>query len=303
MLRAVLLLTFLMGWSQVSHAQSIPVCNPDSPLAHGAPSTSSDERYTVYFDCYDPAATTYTVYVHDAQTDKTRTLGQTAPDLATETMFVARWLTDTQVAVRAETGGGTYNWRSVYISDAAEPNSLTEVARDYVASPRYADKPPRYEWAVEDGIEETFAVYRYSVESGETDTLYTGDCLLRDDNNDALSCHMVTPLTNQSYVEGEPTRLILNIGDSIREVKTIEVRALPEGDLLYTADTLGSGYAEWLAADTLAVFDLAFDMEAGGFAGEFVRLGAGGDVLEAEPFVLDIAATLVDGPSWLAADD
>lgn len=283
-----------------AHAQTIPECDSAAPLAHGRPSISPDGRYTVYFDCYAPDASTYTVYVYDTETDTTAELGTTAPDLRTETLFVARWLAGTQVAIRAETGGGTYNWRSVYIADAAAPNSLTEIARDYVSVPHYGENPPRYEWTVEDGVTETITVYRYDVKSGETAELYTGDCLPRDDQRSELSCHMVTPNTNADFTDdGEPTRLILNVGDSAREIKTVEVRALPGGDLLYSVDALGAGYARWLSADTLAVFNLEFDFDGGGFGGRFVQLDDAGAVVNEAPFVLPVGEELTARPPWL----
>ena len=151
-------------------------------------------------------------------------------------------------------------------------------------------------------MSETFTVYRYDVESGERRTIYEGDCLPRDDNADALSCHMVTPNTNETFTDDAPTRLILNIGDSAREIKTVEVRALPAGDLIYSVEALGGGYADWLSADTIAVFNLAFDMESGGFAGQFVRFDADNAVIDEEPFTVGVNDELAQRPSWLAAE-
>jgi hypothetical protein len=285
-------------------AQDIPDCDPASPLAHGEPSTSPDGRFTVYADCYASDQTAYTLYAYDTDTDKTRVLGTTAPDLPTETLFVSRWLDDTTVAIRAETGGGTYNWRSVYLADVTVSRSLTEIARDYVSRPRFGEEPLRYEWAVEDGITETYEVRVYDVEAGETEVIYTDDCLLRDDLENELSCHMVTPHTNADFTEdGDPTRLILNIGDSAREIKTVEIRALPDGDLLYTVDALGMGYAEWIAGDTAAVFNLAFDFETGGFGGVFLQIADDGRILLEEPFALPNGEPLTQRPSWLESDD
>ncbi len=295
----ILLACLFVLSSATLHAQA--PC-PAAPLANGAPSTSPDGRYSVYFECYSPDKTAYAVYATDFETGTTIELGATAPDLATESIFAARWLTDTQIALRTETGGGTYNWRSVYIADAAQPGSLREVARDYVARPRYGDDPARYEWTVEDGITEAITVYRYDVNAGETTTLYEGPCLLRDEQNNALSCHMATPNSNDSYTDAAPTRLILNVGDSAREIKTIEVRALPSGALLYRVDALGMGYAEWLSADTAAVFNLAFDFESGGFGGLFIRFDDDNGIIEDEPFVLPNGEALTQVPSWLEED-
>ncbi len=295
--RVVVVLACLMAFGGgFTHAQA--PC-PNAPLANGGPSTSPDGRYRVYFECYSPDETAYTVYATDAATGQTIELGETAPDLATESIFAARWLTNTQIALRTETGGGTYNWRSVYIADAAQPDSLREIARDYVARPRYDAAPPRYEWAVEDGMTETITVYQYDVAAAETTMLYEGPCLPRDEQQDALSCHMVTPNSNLTHTDDAPTRLILNVGDSAREVKTVEVRALPAGDLLYTVDALGGGYAEWLSADTAAVFNLAFAFESGGFSGVFIRFDDDGTVIDEEAFALPIGETLTQRPTWL----
>jgi hypothetical protein len=257
----------------------------------------------VYVDCYAPDATAYAVYAYDAKTGETRELGTTAGDLDTETVIVARWLDETRVALRAQTGGGTYNWRSVYIADASAAGSLREIARDYVARPAYGKTPPRYEWVVEDGVNETVTVYRYDVQSGETDVLYTGDCLPRDDMGTALSCHMVTVNTNEDFTGGDPTRMILNVGDSAREIKTVEVRALPSGKLLHTVEALGGGYGDWLGADTAAVFNLAFDFEAGGFRGVFLRFGADGNIIDEEPFTLAVGEEMTLRPAWLENDE
>lgn len=299
----IIMMFVLFVYILPAHAQTIPACDPDAPLANGAPSTSPEGRYTVYVDCYAPDATAYTVYAYDAETDGTYALGTTAPDLDTETVIIARWLDDAQVALRSQTGGGTYNWRSVYIADASMSASLREVARDYVARPAYRDNPPRYEWVVEDGVNASIAVYRYDVQSGETDTLFTGDCLPRDDMGTALSCHMVTVNTNESFTDGSATRMILNVGDSAREIKTVEIRALPSGDLLHTVEALGGGYGDWLSDDTAAVFNLAFDFESGGFGGVFLRFGADGTLIDDEPFTLANGDEMTLRPAWLEEDD
>ncbi|MEL6272259.1 MAG: hypothetical protein AAFU54_11085 [Chloroflexota bacterium] len=303
MRRVIVFLCLCACYALPLHAQNIPACDPAAPLSNGDPSTSPDGRYTVYFECYAPDQTQYTVFAYDADSGNTLTLGETAPDLATESIFTARWLTDTRAAFRTQTGGGTYNWRSVYIADVTEPGSLTEIARDYVSRPRYGDSPPRYEWAEEDGVSETFTVYRYDVQLDATDVLYEGDCLLRDDLANELSCHMVTPNTNDDFTDDGPTMMILNVGDSAREVKTVEVRALTSGDLLYSVDALGAGYAEWVGADTAAVFNLAFDFETAGFAGVFVRFDDDGAVIDEEPFSLPNGEELTQRPTWLLDDN
>lgn len=296
------LIMALLGW-MLPAAQAIPGCDPDAPLANGVPVDAPNGAVTVYFECYAPDESAYTVFALDHRTDTVIELGETALDLATESIYLSRWLDATRAAFRAETGGGTYNWRSVYLADVTEPGSLKEIARDYVARPRYFENPPRYEWAVEDGVNETVTVYRYDVTSSETDVLYTGGCIPRDDLANALSCHMVTPSSNADYLdEGEPTRLLLNIGDSAREIKTIEVRSLPDGERLYTVEALGMGYGEWLSADTVAVFNLTFDFESAGFAGQFVQFSAAGRVVNEAPFVLPNGAPMTLRPPWMEAE-
>ena len=291
----------------VVYAQpDIPVCDPDAPLTNGGASTSPDGRFTVWLDCYAADAESYTVHAYDAQSDETYTLGQltdTREGVTGDTIvsaFVDRWITDTQVSFRAETGGGTYNWRYVFAGDAATPDSLALFAVDYVSRPRFSPEPDRVIWVDEDGVTGTFRVLWRLFDADEPQELYTGDCLLRDDLETSLSCHMVTAHTNATFTEdGDPTLLLLNIGDSIREVKTVEVRALPDGDLLYTVDGLGSGYAEWVGVDTIAVFNLAFDFDTAGFAGVFLRFAEDGTIDAEEPFSLPNGATLTQRPSWM----
>jgi hypothetical protein len=291
------------------HAQPTE-CDPAAPLSNGAPSTSPDGRYTLTIACYDPDATAYPVYVTDNRTGNTSELGTVTDTRRGVTgdginyVFVSQWLDDTRALLRAETGGGTYNWRYAFLADV-DAETVTLLAADYVASPRYFDDPDRIEWGDEDGVNAKFTVYAHTFEDDTTATLYTGDCLLRDELENALSCHMVTPSSNASFTEdGVPTRLILNVGDSAREVKTIEVRDLTDEDgaLLYTADTLGMGYAEWLSEDTAAVFNLAFDFDTGGFAGLFVRFDDDGDVTDTAPFSLPHGDPLTERPPWLPTE-
>lgn len=299
----LLMLMMMFVWGAAAQpALPFPICDPAAPISHGAPSASPDGHYSVFFECYDAQKTVYGVYAYNHLTDEEPyLLGTTPTDLSTSYIFVAQWLDETTVEIRSETGGGTYNDRSVYLADAATPDSLQEVARDYVSRPRFADNPPRYEWAVEDGIAQRFDVYLYDVTTREIRTLYSDDCLLRDELANALSCHMVTANTNASYTpDGEPTALLLNIGDSIREVKTIAIHSLPDGELRYQVDALGMGYGDWLAADTLAVFNLAFDFESIGFSGLFVRFDETGEILATEPFVLPNGEPLTQRPAWLA---
>lgn len=301
--RFVLFMVLSVMWVWPIAAQDLPTCDLDSPLQHGEPTLNPTERYTLYMDCYTPDQSRVTVYAYDDETGDTLILGQTADDLDTEYLYLSRWLDDTRAELRAETGGGTYNWRSVYLADVTMADSLTEVARDYVARPRFGEHPPRYEWSVEDGLTETFTVYRYDVETDETQALYSAPCDLRDDLQNALSCHMVTPTTNADFTdEGDSTRLLMNMGDSIKEVKTIEVRAVPDGDLLYTVDALAMGYGDWLSADTFAVFNLAFDFELAGFAGKFIQLDENGDIINEQPFTLANGAELTERPTWLDED-
>jgi hypothetical protein len=79
----------------------------------------------------------------------------------------------------------------------------------------------------------------------------------------------------------------------------MEIRALPNGDLLYTVDALGAGFAEWVSADTAAVFNLAFDFETAGFAGKFVQFDDDGAVINQEPFSLPNGEELTQRPMWL----
>ncbi|MFZ4816434.1 MAG: hypothetical protein ACOYL5_18000, partial [Phototrophicaceae bacterium] len=146
-MRAILLL-MLCACSVWSLAAQPTSC-PSEILANGEPSPSPNSRYTVFIQCYDPARTAYTVYAYDAESDREITLGETAADLITSYALVSEWINDTTVLIRAETGGATYNWRSAYIADVTVAGSLREVARDYVAAPRYFVTPPRIEWSIE----------------------------------------------------------------------------------------------------------------------------------------------------------
>jgi hypothetical protein len=296
----------LLLWGVPASAQAIPRCDPAAPLANGGPSTSPDGRFTVWIECYAPGEAAYTVYAHDAQTDTSYTLGDVRDPRRGVTgdrinfVYVGRWLPDDHVEIRAETGGGTYNWRFVFLADAAEAGSVKRIAADYVASPRFADDPPRYEWVTENGLSQTVTVHLYDVQSAQRETLYRGPCLLRDDLANALSCHMMTAVTNATYTQNNnPTRLLLTVGDSARESKTVEVRDLPDGDLLYTAETLGSGYGLWLAADTAAVFNLTFDFEKAGFGGVFVQFAEDGTIIQTQAFVLPSGADLTETPVWM----
>ncbi|MEO0565264.1 MAG: hypothetical protein AAF125_24370, partial [Chloroflexota bacterium] len=292
-----------------------------APLANGEPSNSLDGRITVTIECYAPGEEGYTVTATDNDTGETITLGEVTDERRGVTgdpinyVFVSQWLDDITVELRAETGGGTYNWRYVWLADATTPDSLAHVAADYVSRPVYLPDPARYEWADEDGVTETFRALAYDVASRETVELYEGPCLPRDDLGNPLSCHMVTVMTNasftpdvESFEQGvqnpseAPSRVIFNVGDSAREIKTIEVRTLPSGDLLYTVDTLGSGYAVWLAADTAAVFNLAFDFESGGFGGVFLRFDEDGTIVGEESFALPFGEDLTQRPSWMETD-
>ncbi|MFZ4815911.1 MAG: hypothetical protein ACOYL5_15350, partial [Phototrophicaceae bacterium] len=67
----------------------------------------------------------------------------------------------------------------------------------------------------------------------------------------------------------------------------------------YSINALGSGFAEWVSADTVAVYNLAFDFESGGFGGLFVQFGEDGEVLAEEAFALEVGATLIVRPSWM----
>lgn len=293
-----------------AHAQPTPpACDPAAPLANGDPATAPDGRYTVWLDCYAPDAPGYTVYAYDAASGTTYTLGELADTRRGVTgdtivsAYVAQWTDDDTVLLRAETGGGTYNWRYAFVADANAPGSLRLLAADYVARPRFEPDPAHVIWVDEDGIAETFTVFYRALDADEPDALYTGGCLLRDDLETPLSCHMVTAHTNAAFtVDGDPSLLVLNIGDSAREVKTIEVRALPSGALLYTVDGLGSGYAEWVGGETVAVFNLAFDFETAGFAGAFLRVGPDGTIDAEELFSLPNGAPLTQRPSWMEND-
>ena len=296
-----LIITFSIGgltaWQQTT-AQTNPAC-PPAPLRNGDAVTSPDGRYRVHFECWDAEQTQYDVYATDLQTQETILLGQTAMDLATDSIYVYDWISETMVSFRAETGGGTYNWRSFYVADVAEAGSLTELARDYVSRPRYETSPKRVEWSVEDGIDQTLTVYQYNFEREALQVLYRGACDLRDDLGLVTSCHMVTPNSNTAWVEAhEPTHLILNRGDSISATKRIELRALPRGEVIYEVETLGGGHAEWVAVDTIAVYELAFDFKARGYAGLFVRFE--NDVItQQEGFVLPVGESVPALPAWL----
>lgn len=288
----------LMGILLSAWAQPLPDC-PPAPLRNGEAVTSGDGRYRVYFECWDGDQTQYDVYATDLQTNQTILLGQTVADLSTESIYVYDWISETQVSFRAETGGGTYNWRSFYVADVTQADSLAELARDYVSRPRYETNPKRIEWAVEDGIQETLTVYQYNFEREAQEVLYVGTCQLRDDLGLETSCHMVTPNSNTGWVAThEPTHLILNRGDSIHPTKLIELRSLPEGKLIYTIEALGGGHAEWLAVDTIAVYEIAFDFKARGYAGKFIRF-ADDAVIQEEPFIVSVGEDLNTLPSWL----
>ncbi len=299
--------TLLFLCLPIAHAQpTLPACDPDAPLANGNPVTSPGDRYSVWLDCYAPDADGYTVHAYDAETGETYTLGElsdTRRGVTGDTIvtaYAAQWTDDNTVLFRAETGGGTYNWRYVFVADVDTPGSLRLLAADYVSRPRFDANPDRVIWADEDGVSETFTVLWQQIDADEPEPLYTGNCLLRDDLETPLSCHMVTAHTDASYTEdSEPSLLVLNIGDSAREVKTIEVRALPSGDLLYTVDGLGSAYAEWVGPDTVAVFNLAFDFETAGFAGVFLRFGPDGTIDAESPFSLPNGETLTQRPPWM----
>ncbi|MFZ4827315.1 MAG: hypothetical protein ACOYLB_08160 [Phototrophicaceae bacterium] len=279
-------------------AQSNPPC-PSAPLRNGEAVTSPDGRYQVYFECWAADQTQYDVYATDLQTQETILLGETATDLSTESIYVYDWISPTMVSFRAETGGGTYNWRSFYVAEVDQTDSLTELARDYVSRPRYETSPERIEWAVEDGIQQTLTVYQYSFEREDLQVLYNGTCDLRDDLGLETSCHMVTPNSNTTWVQPhDPTHLILNRGDSIHPTKQIEVRALPEGEVIYQVETLGGGHAEWVATDTIAVYEIAFDFKARGYAGLFIRF-ENDTITQQEPFVLPIGESINALPSWL----
>lgn len=288
----------LIGMFVPALAQSLSDC-PVAPLRNGEAVTSGDGRYQVYFECWASDQTQYDVYATDLQTDQTIVLGQTATDLSTESIYVYDWISETQVSFRTETGGGTYNWRSFYVADVTKAGSLIELARDYVSRPRYETNPKRIEWAVEDGIEQTLTVYQYNFERDFQRVLYNGACDLRDDLKLETSCHMVTPNSNTAWVENhEPTHLILNRGDSIHPTKLIELRSLPEGDIIYHIETLGGGHAEWLAGDTIAVYEIAFDFKARGYTGRFVRFEDNA-IIQEESFILPVGEAMNVLPSWL----
>ena len=306
-IRVLVLACALLTLTPSTHAQpNIPACDPNTPLANGDPATSSDARYTVWTDCYAPDAEGYAVYAYDTETDTTIELGvvtDTRRGVTGDTIvtaYVARWIDEDTVLLRAETGGGTYNWRYAFVADADTPESLRLLAADYVSRPRFEADPDHIIWTDEDGVSETFTVLYHPIDADEPQPLYTGDCLLRDDLETPLSCHMVTAHTNATFTDdSEPSLLVLNIGDSAREVKTVEVRALPSGHMLYTVDGLGSAYAEWVGVDTVAVFNLAFDFETGGFAGVFLRVGADGTTTDEVPFSTPNGEPLTDRPPWM----
>ncbi len=255
-----LVITF--GFSTAA-AQTVPTCDPDAPLANDPPTVSPDERYTIYTDCFDADATTYTVYAYDAETDATLTLGETAPD--TETVWFPRWLDNTRLMLRSETGGGTYNFRSVYVADL-DAASLTEVARGYIVRPTYFEEPERLEWATEDG--ETRTVYDHDFETDETTILLEEPC----ERIDAFKCAAAEPRTNAGFTEdGVPTLLALAVGDAAMP-KTIEIRVLPSGERLYVQEALDRGGVRWEDATTITVFNITFDLMTNTYTNETVDL-------------------------------
>lgn len=239
------------------------------PEANGLPSVSPDGSYVVYFDCFSLDVERYSVYVYETESGEVDTLGESLPD--TEIIWVDRWLDDTQVALRSTTYSGTYGVDTVYVGDVTQPDSLREIATQYVLSPRFEPDPARYVWVTDDG--QQHSVHSYNAASGEDRILFQRECVLLDE----FGCATITAHENASFADGTAARLALLIGTPLSIApKQLEVYDLANDELIYTAELMDIGRVEWLDADTLVLHNVEYDLAAGTVDGRLVRFGSDG---------------------------